>query len=339
MSATNYRLFLLSGLVAAVAASAAGCEITKIDCDKTPEEDICQDDPEEDGGDEWPDEDGGNADAGKTDAGVDGGKTDAGLDGGKTDAAVDGGSTDAGIDGSTDGSTDAAASTLTIDEFCIAQLKVAVTWRDGLEAACTSATLTDRETFLLEVLAYQKDDAEGKCVTARKAAVDSGNTTFDGTKAQACADAFTKNFDAPPDPFPSAGIDLAMYEANVAHGAPTLVQIPECRATFKGKLARGKVCTDNFECADGLRCLTAPGNTKACETALVGGTCTQTSNCADGYTCVGAENVGGGRTCVKNDALPLSGGNCQFSLECDKGLNCNASGKCANPVAQVICKP
>jgi hypothetical protein len=215
-----------------------------------------------------------------------------------------------------------------------------VAWRDDLEGLCGSASLADRETFLLEVFAYPKDDAEGKCISAREAAVKSGNTTFDGTKARACADAFLANFETPPDPFPTDGIDLAMYEAKIAHGAPTIFQIPACRAAFKGKLTRGKACTDHFECVEGLRCLDAPGGSasKACETALVGGACVQSSQCADGYTCVGGGGSGG-RTCVDSTMLPTNGGNCSFSLECGKDLICNSANHCAPATPQVICKP
>jgi hypothetical protein len=326
MSALQKRTLWLGALLIT---TLSGCEV--VDCDEKPEADICQPDPEEDAGDEG-DLDGAVSDGGTT--------SDGGRDGGAGDG---GGRSDAGPDGGSDGGSDAAATTLSIPDFCVAQLATAVAWRDGLEGLCgTTTSSTDRDTFLLEVFAYPKEDAQGnaedKCIKAREAAVNTGNTTFDGTKAQACADAFLTSFDAPPDPFPTDGIDLAMYEAKVAHGAPTLIQTPECRAAFKGTLTRGKACTDHFECADGLRCLEAPGGGKACENALVGGTCAQSSQCADGYTCVGATG-GAGRTCVKRTELPLNGGNCSFSLECGEGLICNASGKCANPAPQVICKP
>jgi hypothetical protein len=316
-----------------MAAAATGCEITKVNCDKTPDADICLDDPEDDAGDDE-ELDAGKSDAGKNDAG----KTDGGTDAGKADGSTDAASQD-GSAASTDTGTDAAApTTLSIDEFCIAQLKVAVAWRDALEGLCDTKAVMERDVFLQEVFAYAKEDAEGKCITARKANTDSGNTTFDGTKAQACADAFTKSFAPPPDPFPADGIDVAKYRATVAHGAPALVQIPACRAAFKGKLTRGKPCADHFECIEGLRCLDAPGGTKTCEPSVTGGTCTLSSQCSDGYTCVGS-SAGGGKTCVKSDALPLNGGNCSFALECGDGLDCNSSGKCATPAAEVICKP
>lgn len=337
MSAKRIPSVLFGALLIA---GLTGCEVTRVDCDETPEADICQDDPEDDSGIDW------DSDTPEPDASLDGG-SDGGRDGGSADggdASSDGGSADGGSSdggssdgGSSDGST---SEPLTIDEFCVAQLETAVAWRDALEDLCGGSTAaSDRSTFLQEVFAYAPDDAEGKCITARQAPVTAGNSTFDGTKAQGCVDAFLASFDAPPDPFPTDGIDLAMYEAKVAHGAPTLIQIPACRATFKGKLTRGKACTDHFECLDGLRCLDAPGGGRTCETALVGGTCTQSSQCADGYTCVGATGAGGGRTCVKSTELPLNGGNCSFSLECSEGLVCNASNKCGNPTAQVICKP
>lgn len=331
MSMMQTRWILAGSLLAAV----AGCDVDIVDCDKEPDAKVCQDDDtgdgddvDDDAGDE-PGEDAGKSDAGKTDAG----------DAGKSDAST----TDAGKDGGVDAgpSEDSGpAPAITVDDFCAAQLKTAVAWRDALEELCGGITKDKdaRDAFLQEVLAYAPDDAEGKCITARNAPITAGNTTFDGTKAMACADAFAANFMAPPDPFPmSGGIDLAMYEAKIAHGAPTLIQIPACRATFKGKLARDKACTDHFECVDGLRCLSAPGNTTTCQTALTVGTCTTTSQCADGYTCVGS-TAGGGKTCVKSDALPLSGGNCSFSIECATDYVCNGSNKCANPTANVVCK-
>jgi hypothetical protein len=329
MSMMQTRWILASCLLASI----AGCDVDVIDCDKEPDAKICQDDEDddEDAGDEPVDDEDGSVDGGKRDGGA-----DASSDGGSSQD----GSTDASSDGGADASSDASSSTaITVDDFCAAQLKTAVAWRDALDVLCDgiSKDKQARDEFLQEVLAFAPDDAEGKCITARNAPITAGNTTFDGTKAMACADAFASNFMAPPEPFPtSGGIDLAMYEAKIAHGAPTLIQIPACRAAFKGKLARDKACTDHFECVDGLRCLSAPGNTTTCQTALTGGTCTTTSQCSDGYTCVGS-TAGGGKTCVKSDALPLSGGNCSFSIECGTDYVCNASNKCGNPVANVVC--
>jgi hypothetical protein len=323
MSMTQTRWILASSLLGLM----AGCDVTVTDCDEEPDAEICQDDIE--------DEDASGEEEVDADA-RDGGR-DAGRDGGSQDAGRDGGSQDAGGDGGVDGSapTDASVS-ISVDEFCVAQLATAVAWRDELEALCGSTEQQAREDFLQRVLAYAPDDAEGKCISARNAPIMAGKTTFDGSKAMACASAFVGNFMAPPSPFPTSGIDLAMYEAKIAHGAPALIQIPECRAAFKGKTTRGNACSDNFECVDGLRCLPAAGNTTQCQTALVGGTCVQSSNCADGYTCVGS-TAGGGKTCVKSDALPLSGGNCTFSAECSTDYVCSSAGKCTNPVADVIC--
>jgi hypothetical protein len=330
MSATHNRsIFVASLLVTGL----AGCDVTVHDCTKEPDAKICLDDEEdEDAGDEPIDEDG-SIDAGKSDGGT---KSDGGADAGKNDGGT---SADGGKDGSTDGATSADSSTapITVDEFCTAQLRTAVAWRDALEVLCGGMTKDKqvRDDFLQRSLAYAADDAEGKCITSFNAPIMAGNTTFDGSKAMACADAFAGNFMAPPDPFPTAGIDLAMYEAMIAHGAPTLVQIPVCRAAFKGKLTRDKACSSPFECIEGLRCLPAPGSIKTCQPALTSGTCERTSDCTDGYTCVGSD-AGGGRTCVKSDAL--TGGNCSLSVECATGYVCNSSNKCANPVASVICK-
>lgn len=332
MRATKNRFLYLGAFALA---ALGGCDVTTVDCDEKPDADICQDDPEDDGGDEWPDDDGGSkTDGGKADAG----KSDAGTaDGGKTDASTDAGTTDGG---SSDGATSdgAAASPLTIDEFCVAQLKVAVSWRDALEGLCGSTkNASERNDFLRDVLGYV-DDGEGKCVTALNAAIATTNTTFDGTKAQVCVDTYNAQLALPPDPFPTAGIDLTMYESKIGHGAQQLIQIPICRQALKGKATNGKTCTGHFECAEGLRCLEASGGAKTCQTARVGGTCTATAQCADGYTCVGSATSGGGKTCVKNDALPTNGGNCEISRECATDLVCNASGKCATPVASEICK-
>lgn len=305
----------------------AGCDVDVIDCDKEPDAKICQpDDEDEDAGDERVEDEDAEVDAGKLDGGP-----DASKDGG--------GNQDAANDGSSDGAAMTDGGSITVDEFCVALFTTAVKWRDELEALCGPANeVAAREDFLELVLRYGADDAEGKCIAALNAPVEAGKATFDGSKATACADSFAGAFLSPPDPFPTSGVDLAMYEAKIGHGAPPLIQIPVCRATFKGKLARDATCSDNFECVDGLRCLEAPGGGRTCQTARIGGTCTASPNCADGYTCVGSPESGGGKTCVKNDALPLSGGNCQVSAECATDYICNASFKCANPIATVICR-
>lgn len=329
MSANQNRSILVASLLLV---GVVGCDIDVHDCDEEPDAAICQDDEDEDAGDPWTDDEDASVDAGRRDAAADASR-DGSLDGSREGGA------DAGGDARTDGSasSEGGSSSISVSEFCAEQLKTAVAWREALDELCGGIT-KDRElrdTFLSEVLAYRGDDPEGACIATRNAAIMTGNTTYDGTKAQACADAFAGNFMMPPSPFPTNGIDLAMYEAKIAHGAPTLVQIPVCRMAFAGKLARGMPCADNFECRDGLRCLDAPGGGKTCEPALAGGTCLQNSNCADNYTCVGSSQ-GGGRTCVKSTDLPLNGGNCALAFECAEGLDC-VSGKCANPVANVVC--
>jgi hypothetical protein len=323
MSANQNRSILAASLLLA---GVVGCDIDVHDCDKEPDAEICQED--EDAGEPDPEDDGG-IDAGRSDGGSDGGRdasSDAGRDASGGDARADGSS-----------SAEGGSASISVDEFCAAQLKTAVAWRDALDDLCGGLTMDAqaRADFLQRALAYAPDDAEGKCITARNTPITAGNTTYDGTKAQACADAFAGNFMAPPNPFPTNGIDLAMYEAKIAHGAPALIQIPACRAAFAGKLTRGTTCTDHFECREGLRCLEAPGGRKTCEPAITTGTCSLSSECADGYTCVGS-SAGGGKTCVKSDSLPLTGGNCSFAIECATDYVCTAN-KCANPTPNVVC--
>lgn len=329
MSANQNRSILVASLLLV---GVAGCDIDVHDCSKEPDAAICQDDEEEeDAGDTEPEDDAASGDAGSRDAAADASR-DGSLDGSEGGADASG---DARTDGAT--SSEGGSNSISVNEFCQAQFKTAIAWREALDELCGGIT-KDRElrdTFLSRVFAFVGEDPEGACIATRNAPITAGNTAYDGTKAQACADAFAANFMAPPNPFPTNGIDLAIYEAKIGHGAPALVQIPACRMTFAGKLTRGTSCTDNFECLDGLRCLAAPGGGKTCESARVGGTCLQTSECADGYMCVGSSQ-GGGKTCVKSNELPLNGGNCTFAAECAEGLGC-VSNKCANPVANVIC--
>lgn len=300
----------------------SGCDVSVGHCDRDDAGDCVDLFPDDDAGDE---EDGGSKDAGGKDAG--------GKDAGDADGDAAGEDSDADVDAGGD-----AGDAISVDEFCIELLKNAVAWRDALEGLCDRQEQGARDLFLQKVLAYAPDDAEGKCITARNAVLDGGKATYDGKQAMACATAFAEGFAPPPDPFPTEGINLAQYEASIAHGAPALIQIPQCRETFKGTLKRDAKCSDNFECIDGLRCLPAPGQTTTCQPALVGGTCVQSSNCADGYMCVGDPDAGGGKTCVKSDKLPQSGGNCYFSAECSDGLVCT-SRKCAQPTTSVICAP
>jgi hypothetical protein len=301
--------FMLSAL--------AGCEVHVGHCKKDDAGDCV---------DLFPDDDGGGLDGGEDDD-VD--AADASHhDAGKSDAAAEDAGRDAGL---SDGGRDAQAEALTLEDFCIAQYAKAVLWRDALEDYCGNHEVAARESFLQLSFAYPPGDAVGDCITKRT----SSNVTYDGSRAQACADAFTAQFPEPPADFPDAGVDLSTYTSTVAHGAASLVQIADCRATFKGKLGRDKTCADSFECTDGLRCLTAPGDITTCQPALIGGVCLRSSDCADSYTCVGSD-ASGGKTCVKSDELPLAG-NCQFSFECAQDRICNDSGKCAPPQPDVIC--
>jgi hypothetical protein len=308
------RWILAGSLVLAL----AGCEVSVGDCRKDDAGECVDLFPdEEDAGD---DEDGGRTDGGRTD----GGRADGGGDGGR----------DGGIDGSSPGN-DAGQSgePLSLEEFCIAQFETAVLWRDALEEYCINDAIAERDTFLNLTFFYPSDDAVGRCIDR----LGSSNITFDGTKAAECAEIFVDQFAAPPASFPETGIDLSAFTSTIAHGAASLVQIPECRAALKGKLARDAACTDSFECVSGLRCRAAPGDTSTCQSEVTGGVCLRSSECADGFTCVGS-SASGGKTCVASDALPIAG-NCQYSFECAEDRVCSSAGKCVAPTPDVICAP
>lgn len=321
MNNIQSRWFL--GLGGTLLVALAGCDVSVGKCDRDDAGECVNLFPDDD-------EDGGT---GKSDAGRDRSVADAGVDG----AAADAGDVDAS--GADAGGADAGdiGPAITVDEFCIAQLATAVSWRDQLEDFCVAKDLDWRNSFLSLSLAYT-DASEDKCVNERKASIASGSIVFDGTHAQRCASIFADQFTAPPASFPAAGLDIAMYEATIGHGAQTLVQIPQCRAAFKGTLARDKVCADSLECVDGLRCLVATGNTRTCQPAVTPpGICARTSDCADGFTCAGPD--GGAKSCIPSNDLRLDGGGCFLSAECVSGSVCTDAGKCAPAVANLICEP
>jgi hypothetical protein len=274
------------------------------------------------------------------DSGTDGGATSDGAVGTTDGAAGDGdvqadGGNHSGNDG---GSGDAGGGGLTLEDFCTAEFVTAIAWRDYFGDNCTTQNFpfAQRDTFL-QLLAYSGDNAIDMCIAQRMAPISAGNTTYDGTKAAACAAAFAQQIDGPGSDKPTDGIDLGDLESKLGHGGQVLVQIPACRAAFKGKLQADAPCTDGFECTDGLRCMTAPGNTKTCQLAIGNaGTCTNNSDCGDGLTCIGSQ--ASGRVCRPANDLGLNGANCTFSKECAEGLVCGNGGKCAVPTADVVCK-
>lgn len=289
-----------------------GCEIKK--CDKDAGE--CNFD--------WDDRDGSTdeeSDASSNGDG-DGGTLDGGdIDGGDGDGDGDGG-------GAEDAST---GEPITLAEFCEAQFATAVAWRDFMEldCFCPNDTIADREAFLATVLAYP-DNAVGLCEDRYGALESEGKLTFVGTKAQACAKAFADQFAAPPSSCPQEGFNLWKLEADMGHGVSVLAQIPVCREALVGKVGADEACNDSIECAGSLRCRSAPGGGKTCQSPVpTNGTCTNNGECADGHTCVGS-NAGGGRACRRNDDLAINGGNCSFSKECVAGLVCDEL-KCVAP--------
>jgi hypothetical protein len=301
-------------VVGSLALALGGCEVHK--CTDKDEDGRCADlfDDDEDAGDD----DAGPLDGGRSDGGrSDGGRTDGGTDGGTGEGGADGGGGEA----------------LTLEQFCEAQFATAISWRTAIGEYCDDDSFPELESFLESTFLFPKDDAVGKCISA----LNSNNLTFDGSRAAACAEAFASQYDDPPASFSDGGIDLSMYTSTIGHGAAALAQLPECRAAFKGKLARDARCLNHLECMDGLRCLPAPGDTIACQPALTGGVCLSNAQCDDGYTCVGTD-ASGGKTCVTNDALPLAG-NCGRTLECAEGRVCNDSNRCVAPTADVICAP
>jgi hypothetical protein len=306
-------------VVGSLALGLSACDVHVGKCDRDDAGDCVDLFPDdEDAGDE---EDAGALDGGRADGGR--------SDGGRSDGGVDGGAGEGGSDGG--GGTDGSAEPLTLEQFCEAQFATAVLWRDAFENHCDNDNISERDEFLGKTFAYSPDTAVDGCIDR----FDSSNITFDGSLASACAQAFSDQFPAPPDAFPETGIDLSTYASMIGHGASTLFQLPECRAALKGKLAQDDVCTNSLECRDGLRCRPAPGDTSTCQTALKGGVCRRTSECADGYTCVGS-SAGAGKTCIPSDDLPITG-NCELSIECAEGRVCNDAGSCAAPTPDVIC--
>jgi hypothetical protein len=318
MNAKQARWLVASSLAIG---TLAGCE--KVDCDKTPEKEICQDDFLDD-------DDGGTEDEDATVPSADGG---ARLDGGRdassdASASLDGSARDGSVSGN-DGSM--SSTSLTVTEFCEAQLAAALAWRDAFDTCCPGAKPAAVTTFLSGVVAYV-EDAVGRCEDLRKAPITAMKITYDGSKAGACASAYAQAYALPPATCPTDGFDLEILEGMIGHGAQALAQIASCREAFKGSTKQGQACEDQLECASGLRCAGETGKKTCQNTVASSGTCNSNSECADGLTCVGS-SASGGKQCRE---LAGSSGKCERSSECETSFVCRASG--SNPAQCVSAK-
>jgi len=274
----------------------------------------------------------------------DGGSEDGGNNGGLDGGGDNGGSSeDAGGASGDGGGGGSGGETVTIEEFCTAQLAIGQAWAAKFDECCSSgvAGSADVKNFLAGVLLYP-DMAFDKCVTARKTPVDAGKVTFNGKKAMACATGFLEAYAPPATMCPVAGFDLTALEGMLGHGAASLKQVPACREAFAGTVASGQPCTDQFECSGDLRCRIFSGDSnKTCQPALGNGaTCVSNSDCADGFTCVGDDGQGAaGRQCLaSNNDLAFSGG-CKFSSECEEGRVCDGNVCSAATGGTPICSP
>lgn len=308
-------------VLGALALAGSGCEDGLEFCTNRDDAGQCPDIPDFDA----------NFDMDATPPASDGG-TDARTDATTTDSAIGDASMDAQV-------PDAAAPTsYNIEEFCAALYGVAKAWQGKFDQCClNSDTALDRSIFLLGALLYDdgyEDDAKesvGACV-AKINASNGPKLTYNASAAVTCATKFASQFTPPPD---SCGFALEMLEATNGHQARAIPQIPECRAAFGGKVGFAQTCTNEFECADGKRCIETQG-AKACRDPLgVSLPCIETRDCADGLICQGTAS--GGRTCQPS-SLPVEvSSNCLFSTECRTGLFCGPDSKCIAPGTFTIC--
>lgn len=245
---------------------------------------------------------------------------------------------------------DSGPSVLTMEQFCHAQLAVAVAWRDLFESeACGCAAddeeeQTVRSNFLASVLGYAGADPEASCIFSRELWSSDNHIAFHPERAAGCVQSFISQFAPPPSGCP---VDVAHYESLIAHGAQTLVQLPECRAAMIGTVAAGHECTDpqfqgdrGLDCMPGLRCQIGLGGVRpTCQPAQdVDQRCQRTSDCGDGLICSGLPGRAA-LTCVPSTALRASAERCRSSPECQANYVCddNIDGKCVPPVPKLIC--
>lgn len=257
---------------------------------------------------------------------------------------------DGGLDAS---APDAATTVLTEQQFCEAQFATSRAWRDQFSTQCGCLSNDDvagAASFLAAALNFNDQTISG--CPDRIQQLRGLGVQFDGSKAAACARAFSANFQDPsaftaPLASCSAGFDIGKLEAEVGHGRQAVAQLADCRATFVGTKARDAACTDSLECAGGLRCRGIPGGGgTTCQPALAKSeVCSKNDECADGLIC--SLNVPGNGTtvaaqsvCLGTGALELKSlnGNCARSFECERGLVCDVdSHKCVPAVSDVIC--
>jgi hypothetical protein len=320
-------------------AAACDVEIKKVNCDKTPDDALCTESDLDSGveeddaavaSDAGPDS-GATGDAGKpsVDAG-DASAADAGAAATAADAATDAGAADAGP----------AIIPLSIDEFCTAQYESAIAWREALYDRCNGKFVAEQGAFLERSLRYKDTSVDG-CVANFKTLIETNKTvTYHPERAQACATAYSQQFAGAPASFPDAGVDVGTYEGQLGHGYALPQQIPACREALVGSIKRDQPCVSTAECADGLRCRTAPGGgaARACQPAITGGVCESSAECTDDYRCAGSTLNSGSKTCVKATELGVNGARCSSSQECALGLVCS-NNICTTAKTSLICTP
>lgn len=318
MSTIRLRWFLSGTALFALAAS--GCDVSVGSCDKDDAGECVDLFPDEDGGDA-----GGKKDSGAADAGAD----SAASDDADTDAESGDANTDAGDDA-------AVAEPLDINAFCAEVVSPGAAWAttfNDIDCCTTNEGTSQEAKSILGVYGYS-DSATTDCIKfyddlVKGKAPAAGTVTFDGRFAHECAVALNETF-PPPAACPAAGFDAEAIVASAGHGAQRASQIPSCRKTFAGKLARDAECDRDIECGSGLVCMPSPGGagSRACQPVLgIGGLCEESNDCGSGLTCVGSTKAQGVKQCVAVTDLVLSG-SCADSRECVVGRVCGSDNKC-----------
>jgi len=269
------------------------------------------------------------------------------ADGGVSDASAqdDGATADDAAQPEDSSTADASSGvSISVEAFCEQLNAKGTAWRYKFFDECCPADLDAENIGYIEdflaahVSGVGGDSAIDLCVTSIKDAVTAGTLVYDGTHAEACVAAFVAQFPDPPATCPAEGFDLDQLEATVGHGAVPFYHFPECREALQGQVAVDAAggCESTVECQGGLRCRSAPGETRACQLAAAGGgTCESTADCIDGYVCVGADGMGT-RYCAAGNDLVLNGGNCSASTQCLEDLVCEANS-CRPPMSYPLC--
>ena len=242
---------------------------------------------------------------------------------------------------------DAAATGMTIDQYCQAASVGAQRWCDYEAKCCSDA---DRKAVIsLPFCVLATPPAE--CVTQIQKRIGAGTIEWHGEFAGDCI--LQTGATIPSPPATCRGLEQASAWKPWLDSAKAFSRVDACRRLIQGRLREGDECDYATDCGGGVECRDLGKIWKCGKAGGPGESCSLDSECgpslkciggipgrcglplAEGFPCKGYSDCAAGLLCDKVCTTPIpAGGSCKNKINsCEFGTGCEFLGseRCVRP--------